>query len=211
VSAGAFPLRGVVAAKNRLHASGLTCVIHPASTFAKVAKFAIVGVIRAPRVCSGAAAFRDQIEDRAFPILVKHKTAIIAGSSLSQLRGCACTFCPQRHCRAGGGAVRISLPLALRCREVIHVEPSPTMRMGFRRNAAGAGITNARIIEGEWPKVDAPAGSVALVNHVTYLTREIVLFIKKLEQAGRRRVLITVNSLPGPTGKQRRSCPGMSN
>jgi SAM-dependent methyltransferase len=99
----------------------------------------------------------------------------------------------------GGGAGRISLPLALRCREVINVEPSPTMGMGFRRNAAGAGINNARIIDGEWPKVDAPAGSVALVNHVTYLTREIVPFIKKLEQAGRRRVLITVNSVPGPS------------
>jgi hypothetical protein len=37
------------------------------------------------------------------------------------------------------------------------------------------------------------------VNHVTYLTREIVPFIKKLEQAGRRRVLITVNSMPGPS------------
>jgi hypothetical protein len=74
--------------------------------------------------------------------------------------------------------------------------PWPT---GFRTNAAGAGISNTRIIEGEWPKVDAPAGSVALVNHVTYLTREIVPFIKKLEQAGRRRVLITVNSVPGPS------------
>jgi hypothetical protein len=99
----------------------------------------------------------------------------------------------------GGGAGRISLPLALRCREVINVEPSLTMRMGFRRNAAGAGISNARIIEGEWPSVDAPAGSVALVNHVTYLTREIVPFIKKLEQAGRRRILITVNSVPPPS------------
>jgi SAM-dependent methyltransferase len=99
----------------------------------------------------------------------------------------------------GGGGGRISLPLALRCREVINVEPSPAMGMGFRRNAAGAGISNARIIEGEWPSVDAPAGSVALVNHVTYLTREIVPFIKKLEQAGRRRVLITVNSVPPPS------------
>jgi hypothetical protein len=76
------------------------------------------------------------------------------------------------------GAGRVSLPLALRCREVINVEPSPTMAMGFRRNAAGAGITNPRIIEGEWPNADAPAGSVALVNHFTYLTREIVPFIK---------------------------------
>ena len=99
----------------------------------------------------------------------------------------------------GGGAGRMSLPLALRCREVINVEPSPTMAMGFRRNAAGAGITNTRIIESEWPNVDAPAGSVALLNHVTYLTREIVPFIKKLEQAGRRQVLITVNSVPGPS------------
>jgi hypothetical protein len=99
----------------------------------------------------------------------------------------------------GGGAGRISLPLALRCREVINVEPSPTMATGFRTNAAGAGISNTRIIEGEWPNVDVPAGSVALVNHVTYMTREIVPFIKKLEQAGRRRVLITVNSVPGPS------------
>src|SRR5215475_14530125 len=99
----------------------------------------------------------------------------------------------------GGGAGRMSLPLALRCREVINVEPSPTMAAGFRTNAAGAGISNTRIIEGEWPNIDAPAGSVALVNHVTYMTREIVPFIKKLELAGRRRVLITVNSVPGPS------------
>ena len=98
-----------------------------------------------------------------------------------------------------GGAGRVSLPLALRCREVINVEPSLTMAIGFRTNAAGAGITNTRIIEGEWPAVDAPSGSVALVNHVTYMTREILPFIKKLEQAGCRRVLITVNSEPGPS------------
>jgi hypothetical protein len=47
----------------------------------------------------------------------------------------------------GGGAGRISLPLAFRCREVINVEPSPTTRMGFRKNGAGAGISNARIIK----------------------------------------------------------------
>jgi SAM-dependent methyltransferase len=99
----------------------------------------------------------------------------------------------------GGGAGRISLPIALRSREVINVEPSPTMGMGFRTNAAGAGISNARVIEGEWPSADAPAGSVALVNHVTYLTREIVPFINRLERAGPRRVLVTVNSPPPPS------------
>jgi|SRR5271166_2437860 len=84
----------------------------------------------------------------------------------------------------GGGAGRVSLPLALRCREVINVEPSPAMGAGFRANAAQAGISNARIVQGDWLEVDPPVGTVALVNHVTYLTREIVPFIEKLECAG---------------------------
>ena len=86
----------------------------------------------------------------------------------------------------GGGAGRISLPLALRCREVINIEPSSAMATGFRANVAQAGIANARVIEGEWLEVDPPVGTVALVNHVTYLTREIVQFVDKLERAGRR-------------------------
>jgi hypothetical protein len=40
----------------------------------------------------------------------------------------------------GGGAGRISLPLALRCREVINVEPSIAMDAGFTANASQAGI-----------------------------------------------------------------------
>src|SRR5215468_8630761 len=99
----------------------------------------------------------------------------------------------------GGGAGRISLPLALRCREVINAEPSAAMGAGFTANATQAGITNARVIAGDWLTVDPPVGAVALVNHVTYFTREIVPFIKKLERAGRQRVLITVNSPPPPS------------
>ena len=99
----------------------------------------------------------------------------------------------------GGGAGRISLPLAMRCREVINVEPSPAMGAGFRANATQAGIANARTVEGDWLEVDPPLGTVALVNHVTYLTREIVPFIKKLERAGPRRVVVTVNSPPPPS------------
>ena len=99
----------------------------------------------------------------------------------------------------GGGAGRVSLPLALRCREVINVEPSVAMRAGFTANVTLAGITNARVIAGDWLTVAPPVGTVALVNHVTYLTREIVPFIAKLERAGQRRVLITVNSPPPPS------------
>src|SRR5499427_5881395 len=96
----------------------------------------------------------------------------------------------------GGGAGRVSLPLALRCREVINVEPSAAMGAGFWENAAQAEIVNARVVGGDWLEVDPPLGTVALVNHVTYLTREILPFINRLERAGSRRVLITVNSPP---------------
>jgi SAM-dependent methyltransferase len=99
----------------------------------------------------------------------------------------------------GGGAGRVSLPLALRCREVINVETSAVMGAAFSANANRAGIGNTRVITSDWPLVDAPLGTFALVNSVTYLTRDIVPFITKLEQSGRRRVLITVNSPPTPS------------
>src|SRR6266850_7323 len=42
----------------------------------------------------------------------------------------------------GGGAGRVSLPLALRCREVLTVDASPGM--------AAAGISNARFVPANW-------------------------------------------------------------
>jgi hypothetical protein len=101
---------------------------------------------------------------------------------------------------AGGGAGRISLPLALRCRGVVNVEPSPAMGAGFRANAALAGIDNStRVIESDWLAAEPPQGTLALANHVAYHTRDIVPFVEKLEQAGRRRVVITVNDPPPPS------------
>jgi SAM-dependent methyltransferase len=99
----------------------------------------------------------------------------------------------------GGGAGRFSLPLALRCREVINVDPSAAMLRGFEANAGQAGISNARVVNADWLDVEPPHGSFALVNHVTYLTRDIVRFIEKLEAAVTRRVLLTVNSPPAPS------------
>ena len=56
------------------------------------------------------------------------------------------------------------------------------MGAGFKSNAALGGVGNARVVEGDWIQVDPPLGTIALVNHVTYLTREIVPFIRKLER-----------------------------
>jgi SAM-dependent methyltransferase len=99
----------------------------------------------------------------------------------------------------GGGGGRLSLPLALRCREVINVDPSAVMLRGFEANASRAGIGNARAVHADWLHAEPPKGTLALVNHVTYMTRDIVPFIQKLEAAASRRVLITVNSPPPPS------------
>jgi SAM-dependent methyltransferase len=99
----------------------------------------------------------------------------------------------------GGGAGRYGLPLARRCRELINVDPSAGMLAGFEANARQAGISNVRAVHADWQDADPPRGTVALVNHVTYLTRDIVPFIRKLEAAASRRVLLTVNSPPPPS------------
>src|SRR5437763_1508093 len=44
----------------------------------------------------------------------------------------------------GGGAGRYSLPLALRCREVVNVDPSAGMLAAFMSNARQGGIRHAR-------------------------------------------------------------------
>lgn len=99
----------------------------------------------------------------------------------------------------GGGAGRISLPLALRCRSVTNVDPSARMGAAFLANAKAAGISNVGLVQGEWLAADAPRGTVALVNHVTYFARDIVPFIEKLEHAGPRRVILTVTAPPPPS------------
>jgi SAM-dependent methyltransferase len=99
----------------------------------------------------------------------------------------------------GGGAGRMSLPLALRGRSVTNVDPSASMGAAFLANAKAAGISNVGLVQGDWLAADPPQGTVVLVNHVTYLTRDIVPFIKKLECAGSRRVIVTVNAPPPPS------------
>lgn len=99
----------------------------------------------------------------------------------------------------GGGAGRMSLPLALRCREVVNIDPSAGMLAAFAANAVRAGIANVRAVQSGWPPAEPPRGTVALVNHVTYLTREIVPFLEALERVASRRVLLTVGNPPPPS------------
>ena len=98
----------------------------------------------------------------------------------------------------GGGAGRVGLPLARRCREVINVEPSPGMRQEFGESASEAGINNARLVHARWPEAKGLKGDVTFSADVTYFVSDIVPFIQGLGDASRRRVILSLWSQPPP-------------
>jgi SAM-dependent methyltransferase len=87
---------------------------------------------------------------------------------------------------AGGG--RYALPLALHVREVIAVDPSPSMLATLAADAAAFGISNVRVTEARWPipTGDAPMGDVGLMAHVGYDIAEIGPFLDAFEACSRR-------------------------
>ena len=99
---------------------------------------------------------------------------------------------------AGGGAGRFSLPMALRCHQVINVDPSLGMGQEFDESAAYAGIDNASFVLSDWLDVDGVEGDVVHAAHVTYFVRDITRFVANLESAARRRVIINLASVAGP-------------
>ena len=99
---------------------------------------------------------------------------------------------------AGGGAGRLSLPMSLRCRQVINVDPSQGMGKEFEESAADVGIDNASFVLSDWLDVDGVEGDVVHAAHVTYFVRDITRFVANLESAARRRVIITLASVAGP-------------
>lgn len=98
----------------------------------------------------------------------------------------------------GGGAGRVSLPLALRCREVLTVEPSAGMAAEYEGSRQDAGITNARLLPVSLMDADGVEGDVVVTCDVTYFIRDIVPFIEKMQSAASRRVMTTVWSEPPP-------------
>ncbi len=101
----------------------------------------------------------------------------------------------------GGGAGRVSLPLALSCREAVVVDPSPGMGAEFDDCVREAGITNARRIQASWMDAEGVEGDVVFTADVAYFVRDIVPFIQKLQAAARRRVLITLWSVSPPNSE----------
>ena len=102
----------------------------------------------------------------------------------------------------GGGAGRVCLPLALQCRQIVNVEPSPGMAAEFESLAQESGITNARLVASSFPSRISQdgeiRGDILFSADVTYFVRDIATFIRGLEAVAARRVMITVWSEPPP-------------
>lgn len=98
----------------------------------------------------------------------------------------------------GGGAGRVSLPMAIRCREVLTVEPSPGMADVYRELAAENQITNASIIPSSWLEAERVRGDLVFAADVTYFVRDIEGFIERMTARANRRAMITVWSEPPP-------------
>ena len=102
----------------------------------------------------------------------------------------------------GGGAGRIGLPLALRCRALTNVEPAPGMGEAFLALAAEAGIANATLVPAGWLDADV-GGDVVISVDVVYFVREIDEFVRKLDRAAARRAAIWIWS-PTPPARNAR-------
>lgn len=91
---------------------------------------------------------------------------------------------------AGGG--RLALPLALTCRSVTAVEPSPSMCAVLRETASEYNIENVSIVESGWLDADVEPADVALCSHVVYVIEDIGAFVRKMDRHARRLVMAVV-------------------
>lgn len=85
---------------------------------------------------------------------------------------------------AGGG--RYALPLALRVREVIALDPSDGMLAVLREGMSDHGIGNIRIVQSRWPSEEDVTADVALIAHVGYDIEGIGPFLDAMERSAKR-------------------------
>ena len=106
----------------------------------------------------------------------------------------------------GAGAGRYALPLALRVREVVALDPSEGMLEALRLATAQHGIHNVRTVHARWPPDGAagtaPRADVALIAHLGYDVERIGEFLDGMEAAaGRLCVAVLAERVPSaPAG-----------
>lgn len=102
---------------------------------------------------------------------------------------------------AGGG--RYALPIALRVKEVIAVEPSDGMRNVLREGMAENNIQNVRIVQSRWPAESALEADVCLISHIGYDIEQIGPFLDGMERSARRLcVAVLLGSSPASVAEE---------
>ena len=94
---------------------------------------------------------------------------------------------------AGGG--RMALPLALRVKKVIAVEPSPSMCRVMLEVAEEFDVKNVDVIESGWLDAQVPKTDIAICCHVLYTIQDVEPFVRKLEKHAER-ILVVVYQAP---------------
>jgi SAM-dependent methyltransferase len=92
----------------------------------------------------------------------------------------------------GGGGGRYALPVALNCREVTVVEPSPAMVSVLQASAKDAGVENVRVVEQTWEEAEVDQHSIVFCANVVYGVGEIEPFVRKLQEKASEIVAIVV-------------------
>ena len=92
----------------------------------------------------------------------------------------------------GSGPGRLALPLALRCRHLTAVEPSPAMAQAFLEEAQTHNIQNVNLVESTWEDAQTQPADLVLCSHVLYTARRIDRFIEKLTAHALERVLVVL-------------------
>ena len=95
---------------------------------------------------------------------------------------------------AGGG--RLALPLALIAKQVVAVEPSPSMCRVLREAAAEFDVTNVEVVESGWLDAEVSRADLAICAHVLYVIQEIEEFVRKLEEHASRVSVILFQAPP---------------
>lgn len=94
----------------------------------------------------------------------------------------------------GAGAGRYALPLALHCRYVTAVEPSPAMCEGFHAIAAEHAIANTTVVQATWEEAEVLPADVVLCSNVLYTVRDAQAFVRKLDNHAREKVLVILHT-----------------
>lgn len=118
---------------------------------------------------------------------------------------------------AGGG--RLALPLALKCRHVVAVEPSSSMGSVLLQQSTEFGIKNVSLVQARWEEAEVDPEDVVLCAHVLYVVRDIKRFVRKIERHARRLVMVVLFGAPPQSqthslwqqvhGETRLSLPGL--